>query len=310
MKKNIILKLLLIPLISANVFTIISLLSGFNYYADIICNFAFQFFIIQFICLLFTSNKYKKTALISLFIMLLNLYQIIPLYFSHDNFTEDSKKNSLSIIQLNIYRDNKDYPSVKRLLDKYKPDIFLINELCPDAATYFSKELTDYKLKKLIPRNDFFGVGIFSKIDIKVKDLYLKKTSTPIINADFKFDNNDYSIYFTHLASPETKTMFDNRTAQLQELTHIVKTNNNRIIIAGDFNLTSYSSYFKRFIKNTSLKDSRKGFGLQNSWPTFTPIFRICLDHFFISPEIKVLDRKVLEPIGSDHFPVLLYLSK
>lgn len=80
------------------------------------------------------------------------------------------------------------------------------------------------------------------------------------------------------------------------------------MILIGDLNTTSWSYYFKNFIKAMQLVDSRKGFGLQTTWPSILPIMAITIDHILISPDIKVLNHKIGPHIGSDHYPVFVEL--
>jgi endonuclease/exonuclease/phosphatase (EEP) superfamily protein YafD len=56
--------------------------------------------------------------------------------------------------------------------------------------------------------------------------------------------------------------------------------------------------------------DSRKGFGLQATWPASLGMFGITLDHFLVTEDWKVAERKVLEDIGSDHAPIYIQLKK
>ena len=82
-------------------------------------------------------------------------------------------------------------------------------------------------------------------------------------------------------------------------------------IVMGDFNVTPYSYYFSQLKKTIGLKNTMAGFGFQNSWPSLSPldIFRIPIDHVFVSKNIQVVDRRIGPDLGSDHFPVIVKLS-
>ncbi len=71
---------------------------------------------------------------------------------------------------------------------------------------------------------------------------------------------------------------------------------------------TSKSSF------NLFLLDSRRGFGVQRSWPTSMKVsilgtMRIPIDHALVSRDVKVLDRRVGPFIGSDHFPIMVDIA-
>ena len=76
-----------------------------------------------------------------------------------------------------------------------------------------------------------------------------------------------------------------------------------------------WSPSYKDFVKKTGLRNARQGFGILPTWPTeakFSPIkpplswlILIPIDHFLISPEIKVLDIRTGANVGSDHLPLI-----
>ena len=102
-----------------------------------------------------------------------------------------------------------------------------------------------------------------------------------------------------------------NRNNELKFLGKFISNDPAKLKIAiGDFNLTPYSYYFSQLEKTIGLKNTLKGFGFQNTWPSISPIniFRIPIDHIFVSKNIQVLDRKISNCLGSDHFPIIIKL--
>ena len=63
-----------------------------------------------------------------------------------------------------------------------------------------------------------------------------------------------------------------------------------------------------QWLAATGLKDARRGFGLDPSWPTFLPLLGIPIDHVAVSDEFLVTDHRKLPAFGSDHFPVIAEL--
>lgn len=80
-------------------------------------------------------------------------------------------------------------------------------------------------------------------------------------------------------------------------------------ILAGDLNCTPWSYKFYELMKNTSLKDSEKGFGYQPSWSTFHWMPLFCIDHLLSSREITAVKRYSGPYVGSDHLPVITVLN-
>ena len=63
------------------------------------------------------------------------------------------------------------------------------------------------------------------------------------------------------------------------------------------------------FIKLSRLLDVRRGRGFYNTFNAKSRVMRFPLDHIFISPEFRLVQMKVLDHVGSDHFPVSVTLS-
>ena len=80
-------------------------------------------------------------------------------------------------------------------------------------------------------------------------------------------------------------------------------------MVLGDLNATAWCYAFRRFLRETGLKDSARGWGYQATWPTgFLPL-RIPIDHCLLSPDLKVLNRRIGPNVGSDHFPLTVELA-
>ena len=78
------------------------------------------------------------------------------------------------------------------------------------------------------------------------------------------------------------------------------------VMLIGDLNLSTWSPYFDDLIKTSGLKDSRKGFGIQATWPVKFPLLRIPIDHCLVSPSVSISNWARGPDIGSDHFPIII----
>jgi len=73
--------------------------------------------------------------------------------------------------------------------------------------------------------------------------------------------------------------------------------------------MTSDMPAFCRFAGESGLRDSRQGFGIQATWPSYMPPLRIAIDHCLVSGNVIVNGRRVGAHVGSDHFPVIVDVS-
>ena len=71
-------------------------------------------------------------------------------------------------------------------------------------------------------------------------------------------------------------------------------------IMLGDFNLTPWAPEFRR-LPGKRAGDPRGA----ATWPTPLPVIGLPIDHIMFEGDLELVEVRVLEPIGSDHLPVL-----
>jgi hypothetical protein len=80
-------------------------------------------------------------------------------------------------------------------------------------------------------------------------------------------------------------------------------------VVCGDLNDVAWSFTTQLFLRLSKLLDPRMGRGMYNSFKADSRIWRFPLDHVFHSDEFKLVDLRVCDNVGSDHFPMLIELS-
>lgn len=78
------------------------------------------------------------------------------------------------------------------------------------------------------------------------------------------------------------------------------------VLLLGDLNVSPWSPYFRRLLRESGLRDSSQGRGVRPTWPTFNPLMLIPIDHCLYSPGIAIVNRQTGPHVGSDHFPVIV----
>ncbi len=99
------------------------------------------------------------------------------------------------------------------------------------------------------------------------------------------------------------------RKKQIEELTGLVNSINNPVILMGDFNTFRGKEEIKKLLKETHLREEIKMHeqSIGSTFPTWHPMRR--LDHVLVSPRIKVKRYDVLKYDFSDHLPLFVEFS-
>lgn len=281
-----------------------------NYwFIDIFSNFKLQYLIISIflflISLLFFNKKVLALILLSSTI-LWNSYFIAPYYFS-DNTALKSKKQ-VKISSINLLSSNSEIDLVQNYIFEEDPDILILMEFTPNWQFKLNPIIDNYKYKKLVPRNDNFGIALLSKYEMNSSIDYFELNDKPSIVAVLNIGSDQFSLVATHPIPPINQHTFENRNKQLSNILNKRSKFSEKLIIAGDFNTSSFSNHFSK-LTNGDLKDSRIGFGLLPTWPANYLMLQTTLDHFLISKNLEVIERSTGKNIGSDHLPINIIIG-
>lgn len=260
--------------------------------------------------------KFKAPVLIILIISLVYQLQFVVVYTPlYKTRAKDSNKpvaeNSLSLMVVNVRMDNEDKERFHARVNKYNPDILLINE--PDQAWAASIDRLDedfpYSVK--YPMANTYGMMLLSKLPLTESIVnFLVQEDIPSIFTRITLPSGRIiDFYGVHPEPPMPGTDTYERDTELLIIGKKIRETNNPSIVAGDMNDVGWSVTSKLFRKYSGLVDPREGRGLYNTYSVFVPLFRYPLDHIFYSGEFGLLSLKKLEEIGSDHFPLLIALN-
>lgn len=251
-------------------------------------------------------NKKKLLfyAAFSFAVALVNLLEIAPLMLAPP--TNGNNSHKLRIMHLNVHTANTRYQAVEDYIQEQNPDILLLEEVSPKWINNLRKILAKYPYSKIYPQDDNFGIAMFAKIKPNTsKVLHYGKYRLPYIKAEFPVGKQAVKIFGVHTIPPIGKARWEERNRMLGDLAKWVKEQKEQpTVILGDLNITPYSYFFKKLIKDGNLRNSQCGFGVQPSWPDQPFPLLIPIDHCLVTQDIKVSKRFIGPDVGSDHFPL------
>ena len=301
---------------SALLFLLLGFLGRFVWFFDLFANFRPQYVIVSLIGAVSLSFKKKhlKLAIFAYIATLVLFITVLPIYISPSAKIANFNPIKLRVMQINVFTPNGEYKKVEDAILQYDPDIILLDEVNNQWLNSISAIRSKYPYSLEEPRDDNFGIAMFAKIKPEFCEIRMSESAQiPYIYARFILDKStkkSLAFYGIHPLPPIGKNYFNMRNSQLAEVANEIRNDSStHKILLGDLNLTPWSYFFGKLEKESGLRNSQLGFGIQPSWPQKLPFFRIPIDHCLVSPQIKVVDRQIGDNIGSDHFPLIIDLS-
>lgn len=256
------------------------------------------------------KNQRKSILFPVLFILCFwQLFMLIrPFYFGENAKTESP---NYKVASVNIYSQNSDVYTLMQFINKEKADLVLLQEVTTKWQNNLDNLRTLYPYYHEEVRDNNFGIALYSRypIDSLVVKNYIDDRH-PSLWATISVGEKKIQVLGTHPVPPlPNQARFEKRNLQLELMKKdIEESDHENILLVGDLNCTLFSPNINK-IKNDKLKDARLGFGFQNSWNAFVPIFRTNIDHIWVSKNIKVTNFYRGDFIESDHFPIIAELK-
>ena len=288
--------------------TVLGFLGQGSWLCELFSHFRVQYLVgLLVLSLLLLIGKHKKEACLCFVFALINLYCVLPLFLSKAKIAPlDYPSGHHRCMLININSELGNPALVMAAIRQEKPDILVLEEVTESLMQAMAGLTNTLPYWVASPREDNFGIALFSKYPLIVKNiLYLGEAGVPSILASVKLDGRILEILATHPLPPISSEYASLRNEQLDRVADCIK-GRSPFLLLGDLNMTPWSPYFQRFIRQSGLHDSARGFGYQPSWPTHLSFFGISIDHCLYSEEIGIENRKIGSRVGSDHFPLII----
>lgn len=280
-----------------NIAVIIALLlihfvSKENTYFFSLLYYTFPLPLIIIVVVIFSFFQIKKIRTYNLILALV----LLVIWFNRSfkiNDSEVVKENDIEVMFWNATHKRE----FKHVFDKVEklPDIIVLVE-------YHAEELPETKLN--YPDYYFYWhdeseIGIFSKEDIEVKEIFISEDETVVIN----FVTNGINFYAIDVAS----SMNVYRKNQLKFVTKSIKTSQGTILL-GDFNTPLESIFLKDIKMNFNQVLTEKGNGFRETW--FWNIPLLSLDHIWVSKDLEIINAEKISTFKSDHSMIKTSIRK
>lgn len=282
-----------------------------NWIIDLFSNFKLQLAIsgaaLLFLCLKWVSKKWLA-GITCVAGMVWNLSFVLPYYLANTDHIASETEISIRLASINLLSENAEVQQVSDFLEDSNPDVVVFLEYTRKWDGQLSRLKENYPYKKLIPLPGHFGIAVWSRLEMDAVQANYGSEKVPSIEAEINTAAGPLTLIATHPLPPLNQYQFHSRNNQLIKIAERLPDVNERVLVVGDFNLSSFSKHFT-VLEEAGLRDTRKGFGLLPTWPANFYLLSTTIDHALISDKLKVLNRSVGPNIGSDHLPILMELG-
>ncbi len=284
--------------------------------AEIVSNFRLQFTIIAAVwtMLLLGLRRWRLGMLLGIG-SVLSAISITPLVLPQPD--RSATTEIIRVVSFNVWTKNEQPELAVQRIKELDPDVVTIVEYANDWPDRLGQLHRDYPYRIVEPRWHGFGIAIFSKRpfhDTRIDWLTIGQTDNPMITTHIRLGDRRLRLAAVHVLSPTNRFRLGIRNQQLSDAAAVLCRLGNAepgvaTLVMGDFNCTPWSPFLRDLLHATGLRDSRAGLSYHASWPSSHWWMLIPIDHFFVSPEVRVHRRFVGQSAGSDHLPIVADIS-
>ncbi len=291
---------------------------GWSLYLEVFSHFQVQYFTATLLlATIALFLRHTRHVLIILFCTAILSAQVIPWYLP---LHLGNQPANYRVLVANLNFSNHDATRTLSLMATERPDLALFIEVSQAMENQLDALKTEFPYSTHIASEE--GIILYSKFplsNIQLQQFGLHARKSLVVNLTVA--GQQLSLAAVHPLPPIEHKMFQSRNTLLADVGNYIKTQTDPVLLLGDLNITMWSPYYQSLIRQTHLKNARKGFGIQPTWPRLSSYYglpawfqwlvmplQIPIDHCLVSPEIKVTDIHTGTDTGSDHAPIVVDL--
>jgi endonuclease/exonuclease/phosphatase (EEP) superfamily protein YafD len=277
---------------------------------DLLAHFRLQYVVAgAVLSALLVKLRHRGFALLAAVVAAINLVPVAPLFTQPKEAAPREGVGSLRIMALNVLDFNEQYDRVIAYARRERPDVLLLVELTPQWVARVADLAPEYPHQWVGGRSGD-GIAMMSqRAPSRAEAMTLGAGEAPAYVLAFELADGPISVLGTQLEAPLGARASRERNQNLAALARFARDHGGPLAIVGDLNTSPFSAYFRRLLRDGGLHRCAPGAGLDPTWPSLFPPLWIQLDHCLANDSVRSWGFTVGEYVGSDHFPISVYVA-
>lgn len=223
---------------------------------------------------------------------------------------KDDPADTVGVLIANVLRTNREAPRLLERVAAIDPDLVLALETDAWWDAQIAPLAGRYPHSVRHPLENTYGMHLFSRLELReVRLQYRVEPGIPSIAARLRLRSGaEVDLHCLHPEPPVPGADADERDAELLIVGREVAASRRPAIVCGDLNDVAWSRTTRLFQRISGLLDPRVGRGLYATFHARYWFARWPLDHLFHDASFALCRLELLDPIGSDHFPIYVRL--
>jgi endonuclease/exonuclease/phosphatase (EEP) superfamily protein YafD len=220
------------------------------------------------------------------------------------NAAASSADPTLRIVAFNVKSGNHRYDELGPLIARLRPDVLGLIELTPGWARAAESASPRVRPRRFVVQRGAYGMGLLSAMTPTALSARRFPADGPaVLIARFNIRDRPVTFVLVHMHTPFAGSVHER---ELRALAAARPSLGSRLIVCGDFNTVPWAAQFRDFTRSAGLTDVFRGAWHESSWPSWSRLLGVPIDHCLISRGLAVRGRHFGPNIGSDHFPLVV----
>ncbi|HVO16597.1 MAG TPA: endonuclease/exonuclease/phosphatase family protein [Alphaproteobacteria bacterium] len=254
-----------------------------------------------------TAFGYRTSALVALFCTAVNLGAIVQ---SIDAVpAAPSEGPTLRVMTFNLNAFNTTRGATVDAIRAANADVVVVQEASEGWPRALEPLRRDYRYVAPAEVAASQGMMILSRVPLaQIRQLQPISEYYPYLTATLQLPSAAVTLLSIHPPRPLRLGESVDRDIYFARVAQHVRSLDGPVIVAGDFTATPWSRAFAELTRGTGLIKAWSLRPWLSTWPSWLPSFGIPIDHILANGRLAIVDVRLGDSGGSDHFPVIATL--